>query len=231
MKTLAIIVPAYNEGHRLGSFLKRLDSAIDALNQYDVEVVLVDDGSENPQRKEIPVDFKHKLTILERPNNDGQGAALNDGINFARREFNADFYVTIDGDGQHDPWQIASMLHCLLSQEVDIVFGNRFARADLQMHWKRYSILKGAILFERILTGLDLHDAHNGFRVFTWKCASCIELKQKRMAHATEFKQIVAANSLKYAEHPVSIQYNLDKRGQTDMGSFRILFDLLKAAL
>jgi hypothetical protein len=88
-----------------------------------------------------------------------------------------------------------------------------------------------AVLFEKLLTGLDLNDAHNGFRVFNWKCASCIELKQKRMAHATEFKQIVASSRLKYSEYPVSIRYGLDKRGQTNMGSFQILFDLLKGAL
>jgi hypothetical protein len=126
------------------------------------------------------------------------------------------------------------MLKHLIGNNADIVFGNRFHN-DMAMTIpkSRFILLKLATIFERKLTGLPLGDAHNGFRIFNRKCAELIDLKLNRMAHATEFKQIVSRNSLKFTEFPVSIQYSPETlaKGQANSGAVIILRDLLKTFL
>ena len=97
----------------------------------------------------------------------------------------------------------------------------------------RRVVLKAALAFERLLTGVRLSDAHNGFRAFNRRCAEVVQLKQNRMAHATEFKQLVARNGLRYVERPVSIRYTEEtlRKGQQNMDGLKVLKDLLTVYL
>jgi hypothetical protein len=47
-------------------------------------------------------------------------------------------------------------------------------------------LLRLAVLFIRLTTGLKVTDAHNGLRVFTRAAAGKIKITQNRMAHASE---------------------------------------------
>lgn len=231
-------MPSYNEGARLYKFLATLGSFLSspaagremlALERY---LIIVDDGSA------VPLDLSawppagsafHSLHLLRHAINLGQGAALQTALQYARDNLDCDFFCTIDADGQHDPADMTPMLQKMISTGADIVFGNRFNR-DVYGNIPRLRrlLLKGAIIFERLLTGLRLADSHNGYRMFGRQCAGMIQLRQARMAHATELKQIVGKNKLSYAESPVRISYSLEslEKGQTNLNAITILKDL-----
>jgi polyprenyl-phospho-N-acetylgalactosaminyl synthase len=233
--TICVLMPVFNEGPSVGETLLHVQRV--AADLGGVEVVLVDDGSRTPfDASLLPAATADFACVLSRHEiNLGQGAALETArqIALARGPFEA--YVTMDSDGQHRPEDLPVMLQAL-RDGADVVFGDRF-RGESNVPAVRNAVLRLAALFERGVTGLALHDAHNGFRAFNRKALELCPITQGRMAHATEIKQRVAAGrrsgGLRIAEAPVSIRYSHSslKKGQSSWGAFSILKDLVFRSL
>jgi hypothetical protein len=97
----------------------------------------------------------------------------------------------------------------------------------------RRALLRLALRFQRLTTGLSLTDVHNGLRVLSRRAAMRIELRQNRMAHASEFVSQLARLGLPFGEGPVTIRYTKDTlaKGQRSIGALHVLLDLLLARL
>ena len=226
---LAILMPSYNEGERLNATLQRLAAfALD--HDLQLALFIVDDGGSHAVcATRLPDDADHFwITLLRHPLNLGQGAALETARRIALSRGPFDAYVTMDSDGQHAPEDLPQFCDAIAAG-ADVVFGNRFG-GDSNVPGMRRLVLLCARMFERVLTGLSLADAHNGYRAFSQKGIMNISIAQSRMAHATEIKQHVAraCNTLKSAEVPVSISYSSDtlQKGQSSLGGLQILWDL-----
>jgi hypothetical protein len=89
-------------------------------------------------------------------------------------------------------------------------------------------LLKAAIWFTRLMTGLRITDTHNGLRAMTRRGAAKIALRQNRMAHASEILEQISRSGLHYVEVPVTIEYSRYSmaKGQRLADSLLILFDL-----
>jgi polyprenyl-phospho-N-acetylgalactosaminyl synthase len=86
----------------------------------------------------------------------GQGAALQTGIDYALRWKGTKFLVTFDADGQHDVADIPRLLAPLQHGSYDVVLGSRFLRAGdgVTLTPGKRLLLRGAVLFTRLTTGL-----------------------------------------------------------------------------
>jgi len=114
-----------------------------------------------------------------------------------------------------------------------VVLGSRFLGRSINMPLKKTLLLKAAVLFTRLTTGMRITDAHNGLRLLTRYAAGRIHLRQNRMAHASEILGQICRAKLSYAEAPVTIsytEYSLAK-GQGVSNSFNILMELLVGRL
>jgi hypothetical protein len=76
---------------------------------------------------------------------------------------------------------------------------------------------------------MKLSDAHNGLRALSRHAAEVIRLKQDRMAHASEIISEIKRNKLRFTEVPITVLYTDYSRskGQSALGAFRIVLDLL----
>jgi len=94
-------------------------------------------------------------------------------------------------------------------------------------------MLKLAVLFTRLTTGLKITDTHNGLRAMTHRGASSLDIRQNRMAHASEILQQIAKSRLSYIEVPVTVDYTAysKAKGQKLSNSVSILLELLSGAL
>ncbi len=217
-----IVIPAFNEGSVIGDTVRAV------VTRYP-RIVVVDDGSSDDTWL---LAQEAGAAVLRHPINLGQGAALQTGIVYALK-CGAELIVTFDGDGQHQVEDVDDMIDTLLRTGSDVALGSRFLGSTVGLPWKRRIMLKGAVIFTWLTTGLKLTDAHNGLRVLTRRAAQMLEIRQNGMAHASEIIRNIAHLRLRYVEVPMTIiytEYSLSK-GQKISNLFNILGELFSGRM
>src|SRR3954452_15147405 len=118
------VVPAYNEASTLGAVL---DELADHVPHFDI--VVVDDGSTDETAR---VAREHGARVLRHPFNLGIGGAVQSGFRHAL-ENDHDYMVQVDGDGQHDPAEIAKLKRGYEHDPTsNVVVGSRFLRGSAE---------------------------------------------------------------------------------------------------
>jgi len=216
---VAIIIPVYNEGSVIGDVVRSV------LQEFQ-HVICVNDGSSDNSSEEIT---QAGAYLVEHPINMGQGAALQTGIEFARLIPGVKYFVTFDADGQHRTKDVHVMLQEISTGEYDIVLGSRFLGETTGLTKAKYLLLKLAIKFSNVTSGLKLTDTHNGLRVFNRHVAETMQITLPDMAHASEILELIADKKYRYKEVPVTIKYTEYSRakGQSIVNAINIGFDML----
>ena len=190
-------------------------------------VICVNDGSTDGSAAAVA---RTGAFLINHPINMGQGAALQTGIEFVRTLPGIRYVVTFDADGQHRLVDVARMLAEIEASGVDVVLGSRFLdEQPSAMPTAKRWVLKLAIAFSNLVSGLRLTDTHNGLRVFTRRVADALQITMPDMAHASEIVDIIATHHYSYREVPVQIaytEYSLAK-GQSITNAVNIAFDTL----
>ena len=213
-----IIVPAFNETQVIGEVVADLRSTFP-------HVVCVDDGSHDATGD---VALRAGAHVVSHPTNLGQGAAIQTGVEYARRQPGATAFATFDADGQHRVKDVLTMLGRLSRGDVDVVIGTRFSGSTISHTppLKRL-ILRAAAWLSPSSRRLGLTDAHNGLRVFDRTVADNLNLTMSGMSHASEFVNLIDENRWRVAEEPVEIlytEYSVSK-GQPLLNGVNIVFD------
>lgn len=137
----SLVIPFYNEAECVQSVLHEACAAMQDLG-FEHEVIAVDDGSKDATRR-LAIELKARwpsLRVLAFDRNRGQAAALMDGLRAARGEV----LITMDGDGQNDPANIASLLQRLAIGDADMVATVRANRKDTWLR-RRMSRIANAV--------------------------------------------------------------------------------------
>lgn len=158
MKVL-IIIPAYNEAENIERVVDNLEE-----NYWYYDYVIINDGSSDDTRK---ICARKQYNMLDLPVNVGLSGAIKSGMRYANF-YGYDYVVQLDGDGQHDPEYIESMLNEMKKTGCDIVIGSRFKnkRKPLTARMLGSILITGAI---RLTTGKHIGDVTSGMRLFNKK--------------------------------------------------------------
>ena len=215
-----LIIPCFNEGTVIGDVIRHARETFP-------NIVAVNDGSSDNSAEEI---HKAGAHLVNHPVNLGQGAAIQTGVEYARAQPGARYFVTFDADGQHQVKDVVAMLERLRNEPVDIIVGTRFGRprsADDQVPWIKRLVLKTVVLLSPRTRKLGLSDAHNGLRVFNKKVADELNIRMNGMSHASEFVAQMDERGWRVSEQPVDIlytDYSMSK-GQSLINGVNILAD------
>ena len=145
---VSVIVPVYNEGKTIGNLVSKIKSCYP-----DFDVIVIDDGSiDNTAEAAQAAGAK----VYSHPYNIGNGAAIKSGIRVA----DGDILVFMDGDGQHDPEDIAHLLEYM--PEFDMVVGAR-SMGDQASLW-RATGNKAYSWFASYVAKFPIKDLTSGFR-------------------------------------------------------------------
>ena len=214
-----LVVPLYNEAQVVREVIQNARRTFP-------HVVVVDDGSRDDSAARAET---AGAVVVRHPINLGQGAALQTGISYVLERTDARYLVTFDADGQHSVADAAAMAAAARDEDLAIVLGSRFLEGPSPVGRLKRLVLATAAAVASRTTGMRLSDAHNGLRLLRRDAAERLDLRQNRMAHASEIIRQLAATGLPWREFPVRIAYTEYSRakGQSLLNSVNILVDLI----
>jgi polyprenyl-phospho-N-acetylgalactosaminyl synthase len=212
-----IVVPAFNEAGMIGEVIADLRSVFS-------NVVCVDDGSGDDTGE---VALRAGAHLVQHAVNLGQGAAIQTGVEYARRQPGAQFFATFDADGQHRVKDLVTMIDRLSTGDVDVVIGTRFGQGVSRPPLLKRVVLQTATRLSPRGRRLGLTDTNNGLRVFNKTVADGLDITMNGMSHATEFIMLIAENRWRVAEEPVEVLYTeySQSKGQPLLNGVNIIFD------
>lgn len=157
---LLILIPAYNEAENIERVVNNL---INNYPQYDY--VIINDGSTDATRK---ICARNNYNLLDLPVNVGLSGAIKSGMRYANF-YGYDYVLQLDGDGQHDPYFIQSMMNKMKQTNCDIVIGSRFktVKKPFTSRMIGSQILTAAIWLTT--GGKYIGDVTSGMRLFNKK--------------------------------------------------------------
>jgi dolichol-phosphate mannosyltransferase len=163
---LTLVVPTFNEGENVTVLTSTVLAAMDNAGEPDYEILFVDDSTDGtPQILERLSRENPKVRFIHRENERGLGTAIVTGFQAARGEVLA----VMDGDLQHPPSLLPSMLH-FVSLGYDLVIPSRFipGGSDGGLSLPRKIVSFTARYLAKILLGRvrGISDPTGGFFMF-----------------------------------------------------------------
>lgn len=216
------VVAAFNEEKTIAAVLNDLEKYVD-------HIIVVDDGSSDKTSGQVK---GAKVTLLRHLSNLGQGAALQTGFEYAKKQ-KADVVITYDADGQFKASDIPRLVEPIIQKKVDIVLGSRFLGKAVDIPLTRLITLKLGIIFTYIFSGLKLTDTYNGLRALNNRALNKINITQNRLAHASDILDQIKAKKLKYKEVPVTVIYTdySKQKGERNINALKVFVDLVTRKL
>jgi dolichyl-phosphate beta-glucosyltransferase len=169
----SIVIPAYNEGARLGATLERVLAYVSQQGE-ETEIIVVNDGSRD-NTADLVRQFAASnpvLRLVENPGNRGKGFSVRNGILNAR----ARVVIFSDADLSSPIEELPKLLRPL-KEGADIAIGSRWLQSNLQtqrqpLHRQLFGRIFNLLL--RTTLGLQFKDTQCGFKAFTAEAAQTI---------------------------------------------------------
>ena len=224
-----IVIPVYNEQHRIHSFLA---SVIEYLLQKDFsyEILIVDDGSTDETVTTVKSILNKKLPgkyrLVQQPVNLGKGAAIQKGM----LEADGEYIFFIDADGSTAIKEIDSFIPHF-SDDFDIYIATR--RFKQKAPIKRKFFGYGYIMLANLLLQLGVYDITCGFKCYKRTCAQKIFPRQKLHNWSFDAENIFIArkDGLQIKEIPVNWEHTPGSKVKVLKNIFVCGIDLLRIRL
>lgn len=146
---ISIIIPAWDEVSAIGELVQRIRHLLP-----QADIVVVDDCSSDGTAEAAA---ENGARVIRHPYPMGNGAAVKSGM----RAAHGDLLVFMDGDGQHDPGDIAHLLKTLEHFEMVVGARNRSQHSS----WSRRAMNGIYNRLAAYVTGFSIADLTSGFRV------------------------------------------------------------------
>ncbi|HEX4415744.1 MAG TPA: glycosyltransferase family 2 protein [Lacipirellulaceae bacterium] len=215
---LSVIIPVLNEAESLPTLVAELHRFVEA-QHYDVQTIIVDDGSRDATWSVIQQLASNDPRVLgiRLRRNFGKAAALSAGFHAAEGER----IITIDGDLQDNPAEIAKLL-AKLDEGFDVVSGWKRERFD---PW--HKVLPSRVFNWLVshLMGVYLHDHNCGLKAYRREVMHEIRL----YGELHRFVPVLAA-AKGFRVGEIVVQHRPRKFGKSKYGVSRLskgLLDLL----
>lgn len=195
-KKLAILVPAYNEEKTVGSLVL-------SAKKYGA-VIVADDGSGD---RTAEVAKAAGAKVITHQKNMGYGAALK-SLAQAGLATNANVFVFIDADYQHDPEEIPKVAAPVLEGKADVCVGSRFLGKMVNQPAYRKEGVRLLNGISKIQAGgKEEIDFQCGFRAFSRQALAGAKISEDGYGGGAGVLALAISNGAKVAQVPVTIRY------------------------
>lgn len=215
------IVPALNEAETIAGVVDEI-RAVDP----EFEILVIDDGSTDYTMAEAE---RAGALVARLPYNVGIGGAVQTGYQYAR-DHGFQIAVQIDGDGQHDPGELAQLLEPIVADRADMVIGSRFLEAgDYKPSFARklgIQLLAGVV---SLLVRQRMTDPTSGFRAVNRRGIVLFAADYPHDYPEAEANVVAYRRQLRVVEVPVVMRQRA--AGRSSITAPRSLYYMVKVSL
>lgn len=211
-----VLIPAYCESRWIGPVIRDV-------RQYIPLVVVVDDGSSDDT---AAVSREAGAVVLVHEVNQGKGAALRTGFQYAREQ-GMSFVLTMDGDGQHAATDIPVFLQEFAKGTFSVIIGNRMNRPNIMPRWRWLT----NHLMSRFLSwkmGQYVPDTQNGFRLYRTDAIPDMPENGTRFASESEILLKLARRGEKIKTVSIRVIYGNEQSKIRPLRDIFYFFRMLK---
>lgn len=230
-KQLCVIMPAYNEGHKIKENLLKTAEIL-ATFSSDYQIIAINDGSKDQTEDGIieASSINSHIAYVTYKNNQGKGRAIATGVHYA----NADYVAFLDSDLELDPSMLRYFMKALTETDADIAIGSKLhKKSQLAYPMSRRILSYGYFVFLKLLFNLNLKDTQTGIKLFKGDVIKpiCANLVTKGFAFDIEILATASKQGQKIIELPITLKYSRtrDERSKVSIKEvFRVFNDTLK---
>ena len=208
-KTIAVVVPAYNEEKLIGRVIETMPALVD-------RIIVVDDCSRDSTAAIVEQYREHdpeRIVLVRHALNEGVGGAIASGYMWAR-DHDVDIAVVMAGDAQMDPADLPALLEPVANGAVDYAKGNRLFTGEA---WKliprtRYLGNSALSLMTKIASGYwHVADSQTGYTAINRRALATIDWTRtwKRYGQPNDLLVRLNIYSFKVRDVPVKPVYNI----------------------
>lgn len=198
MPACLVVAPAFNEAASLPSVVAELRR-----HRPDLPLLVIDDASTDDTTALLAELGVPSLRLTQRL---GVGGAMRAGFRYALGR-GYDTVVRLDGDGQHDPREIAALLEPIEAGAADAAQGSRYVAARPYMTpTLRRGSQRGLAACLTALTRQRVTDPTSGFWGFGPRAVRLLEGHHPTGYPEIELRLLLHRNGLRTAEVPVRMR-------------------------
>ncbi len=210
----AFVIPVYNHPGRI-------ERVVVGALEYGIPVFVVDDGSTDATRD--IVSRMKGVHRLRHERNRGKGAALLTGMAAAAEA--ADWAISVDGDGQHDPGDAGELIRAASRDRRAIIVGARHGMIGPDVPWTSRFGRKFSNFWIRMAGGPKISDSQSGFRIYPLPEALNLNVRSRRFQFEVEILVKAGWRRMPVIEAPVGVSY---RPGAKRISHFRPFIDFVR---
>lgn len=195
------VIPAYNEEIAIGSVVVHTRQFVDI-------VIVVDDGSTD-NTSLIAKAAGAEVITLEK--NQGKAAAMMKGFEKVR-QLNPKVTIMLDGDGQHNPPEIPTLIKPVLDGKADLVIGSRFLINRNNIPRYRQLGQKTLNIATQAGAGFASTDSQSGFRAISRKGLTHLTFKSEGYNIESDMITHFIEKELAITEVPITVKYDVPNK-------------------
>jgi glycosyltransferase involved in cell wall biosynthesis len=209
IRSISIIVPAYNEEARLPGTIRAIEKYFREQPWAFHEILIVDDGS-NDRTAAIAEDFAKanpNIRVLRNPGNRGKGYSVRHGMLKA----NGEWRLFSDADLSSPIEELAKLWKAVEEDGADVAIGSRnIDRSLIGVHQPGFRETAGRVfnVAMRMTIGLPIKDTQCGFKLFRGRLATEIFYRQKLERFGFDVEVLFIAQKLGYRIAEVPVRWN-----------------------
>jgi glycosyltransferase involved in cell wall biosynthesis len=206
LPNISVVIPVYNEVQTIGLVIERVLGC-----EFEVEIIVVDDGSTDGAREYLRQLVHPKLRCYFHARNHGKGAALRLGFAAAKNPF----IIVQDADLEYDPHDYSRVLEPLLDGRADMVYGSRFLGGPHRvLFFWHYFGNRMLTLLSNAFSDLNLTDMETGMKAFRRDKLSVLKLSGDRFTFEPEVTSKAARARWRIYEVPISYSGRTYEQGK-----------------
>ena len=222
-KSIAIVIPAYNEE-------KLITRTVSTLPDFVDKAIVIDDCSKDKTVSVVEelASKDPRVLLIQHQTNKGVGGAISSGYVWCR-DNDIDIAVVMAGDGQMDPEDLPALLDPVVEDKADYSKGNRLITGEA---WQkipkvRYLGNSGLTFLTKIASGYwHVTDSQTGYTALNKKALKMLPLKDiyPRYGMPNDFLVTLNIYNMRVIDVPVNPIYGIGE--QSGIKVRKVLFTL-----